>query len=90
MMTCLRVDLLVREIFFYINDPAELVTKENVNVSKLNRRTPERVLRYVFGERLGQELSDLLIRPIHANESAKVLPDWEKDVFHCLRLAKTI
>lgn len=55
-----------------INDPAELVTKENVNVSKLNRRTPERVLRYVFGERLGQELSDLLIRPIHANESAKV------------------
>ena len=55
-----------------INDPAELVTKENVNVSKLNRRTPERVMRYVFGERLGQELSDLLIRPIHANESAKV------------------
>lgn len=55
-----------------INDPAELVTKENVNVSKLNRRTPERVLRYVFGERLGQELSDILIRPIHANESAKV------------------
>lgn len=55
-----------------INDSAELVTKENVNVSKLNRRTPERVLRYVFGERLGQELSDLLIRPIHANESAKV------------------
>ena len=55
-----------------INDPAELVSKENVNVSKLNRRTPERVLRYVFGERLGKELSDLLIRPIHANESAKV------------------
>ena len=55
-----------------INDPAELVTKENVNVSKLNRRTPERVMRYVFGERLGQELSDILIRPIHANESAKV------------------
>ena len=55
-----------------VNDPAELVTKENVNVSKLNRRTPERVMRYVFGERLGQELSDILIRPIHANESAKV------------------
>ncbi len=55
-----------------IRDPAELVTKENTSIAKLNRRTPERVLRYVFGERLGKELSDLLIRPIHANESAKV------------------
>ena len=55
-----------------ITDPAELVTKENTSIAKLNKRTPERVLRYVFGDRMGRQLSDLLITPIHHNESAKV------------------
>lgn len=60
-----------RGILSQITDPAQLV-KKKLHVSRLNRRTPERALRLVFGPKLGQQLSDILIKPIHANESAKI------------------
>lgn len=60
-----------RGILSQITDPAQLIKKKGIHVSKLNRRTPERAIRYAFGQKMGQELSDVLIKPIHANESAK-------------------
>ena len=60
-----------RGILSQITDPAQLV-KKKLHVSSLNRRTPERAIRLAFGPKLGQQLSDILIKPIHANESAKI------------------
>lgn len=60
-----------RGILSQITDPAQLV-KKKLHVSSLNRRTPERAIRLAFGPKLGQQLNDILIKPIHANESAKI------------------
>ena len=62
---------LLRAALDGINDPEALAGK-NINIAELNRRTPERAIRRVFGEQKGAELAELVIKPVHQNESAKV------------------
>lgn len=62
---------LLRAALDGINDPEALAGK-NINIAELNRRTPERAFRRVFGEQKGAELAEMVIKPVHQNESAKV------------------
>ncbi|WP_291243978.1 hypothetical protein [Fournierella sp.] len=71
-----------RGILSQITDPAQLV-KKKLHVSSLNRRTPERAIRLAFGPKLGQQLNDILIKPIHANESAKI--QAQNEIFDAIR-----
>jgi len=46
--------------------------KKSTETFVLNSLTPERVFRKMFGDELGNRLINVLIRPVHANESAKI------------------
>ena len=46
--------------------------KKGTETFVLNSLTPERVFRKMFGDELGNRLINVLIRPVHANESAKI------------------
>lgn len=53
-------------------DDFENLDMKKVSQFRLNMRTPERVIKKVFGTELGNKIIDQVIKPIHYNESAKI------------------
>ncbi len=62
----------------YRNSLKEMIGKSSImkigwfGTPKLNLLTPERAMRYAFGDTLGGKLADKLIYPIHRNEAERI------------------